>query len=116
MDRCVTGDCAKAHAACNARLRAMWTRSKCSARCAVHSKCEEQCAHDGSEAAIACSDRCDDKVSPGFRACNAKCDELRASAQDGDHSAAEACLLKCYETVPCSPFLCMSGPPSSNAP
>lgn len=105
MDRCATGDCAKIHAACNGRLRAMWSHGGCVPRCAGHSKCTAACANDGSDAAMLCTERCDDRVSPGFRACNAKCDDLRATA-NGDGNAPELCLMKCYETVPCAPFLC----------
>lgn len=112
MDRCVTGECAKVHEACNGRLRAMWSRSGCTARCAAHAKCNEKCGD-----AEACRERCDENVAPGFKACNAKCDELRSRAAGADGSAPdgnapERCLLRCYETVPCSPFLCQGWSPA----
>lgn len=63
---------------------------------------------------MACTGRCDDKVSPGFGACTAKCDELRMNADASDSYAPEACLMKCYETVPCAPFLCQTFSPLPN--
>ncbi len=110
MDRCVSGACAKAHEACGVRLDAMWKRSGCKARCAVFGKCRKKCGDDYDDAGMACRESCEDKVSPGFRRCNAKCDDLRTTKPDGDD--AELCLLKCYETEPCSATLCDAWAPT----
>lgn len=100
MDRCVSGDCGKAHTACAARLKAVWKSNGCAAKCAAFSKCQEKCnrATDVS----ACNDKCSERVSPGYATCAEKC----SAAPDSD-----LCHVKCYETAPCAPFICMGGQP-----
>lgn len=100
MDRCVTGDCSKVHAQCNARLRAVWAGSNCKARCAVFGKCQAACTGSNDEGA--CNERCEAKLSPGGKACHDACDALR----DTDPKGATMCVAKCFETAPCSSFLC----------
>ena len=101
MDRCVTGACNRQHVACTARLRAVWNRNGCKARCAAFVACGDSCAT--AKDPEACAAGCAARVAPGQKACRAKCEAL------GDPAAVDACYFACFETAPCATDWCMGG-------
>jgi hypothetical protein len=99
MDRCATGTCNSAGAACNAKQQRLYRSNGCETKCAKYQKCTTACAEGAGF--DACKARCDAAVAPSYGACSQRCGAL--SGSDYDKSR---CRAACSEAEPCNPTSC----------
>lgn len=104
LDHCTSAECGKKHAACQKKVQASWRSGGCKAKCTRFQGCTTAC--DKAKDPDDCRTKCEAQLSPGWKACTDKCDALRDANKEDE---AGNCLGDCYQTVPCSPFICQMG-------